>query len=71
MTTICGWSEIPITNDEILERLEKDKKRGFLSFAWGVWVTAHARNNLLQNLIKFDEYIVYSDTDSLKLRERF
>ena len=44
----CGWSEIPITNDEILERLEKDKKRGFLSFAWGVWVTAHARNNLLQ-----------------------
>ena len=29
-----GWSEIPITNDEILERLEKDKKRGFLSFAW-------------------------------------
>lgn len=67
----CGWSEIPITNDEILERLEKDKKRGFLSFSWGVWVTAHARNNLLQNLIKFDEYIVYSDTDSLKLRERF
>jgi hypothetical protein len=30
----CGWSEIPITNNEILERLEKDKKRGFLSFAW-------------------------------------
>ena len=43
----------------------------FLFYAWGVWVTAHARNNLLQNLIKFDEYIVYTDTDSLKLRERF
>ena len=66
----CGWSEIPITNDEILKRLENDKKRGFLSFSWGVWVTAHARNNLLQNLVKFDEFIVYSDTDSLKLRER-
>ena len=66
----CGWGEIPITNDEILKRLENDKKRGFLSFSWGVWVTAHARNNLLQNLVKFDEFIVYSDTDSLKLRER-
>lgn len=66
-----GWSEIPINNDEIINRLEYDKKRGFLSFSWGVWVTAHARNNLLTNLIKFDKFVVYADTDSLKLKERF
>lgn len=66
-----GWSEIPLTNDEILKSLEKEKKQGFLSFAWGVWVTAHARINLLENVIKLDEYVIYCDTDSLKLKERF
>ena len=51
--------------------LKKIKKEVFSRFRGGCWVTAHSRNNLLQNLIKFDEYIVYTDTDSLKLRERF
>lgn len=51
--------------------LKKIKKEVFCLLLGGVWVTAHARNNLLQNLIKFDEYIIYTDTDSLKLRERF
>lgn len=67
----CGWSEIQLKNEEILEQLEKEKKQGFLSFSWGVWVTSWARNNLLENLIKLDKYVVYSDTDSLKLKERF
>lgn len=67
----CGWDEIPLKNEEILEQLEKEKKQGFLSFSWGVWVTAWARNNLLENLIKLDKYVVYADTDSLKLKERF
>lgn len=34
-----GWSEIELTNEEIIEKLEKEKKQGFLSFAFGVWVT--------------------------------
>lgn len=58
-------------NDEILESLEKEKKQGFLSFAYGVWVTAWARYNLLTNVIKQDEYCVYCDTDSMKLKEGF
>lgn len=29
-----GWQEIPITNEKILEMLEKEKKNGFLSFSW-------------------------------------
>lgn len=65
-----GWYEEPLTNDEILEKLEKEKEIGFLSFAYGVWVTAHARRNLLENLLSLDEYVIYADTDSLKLRER-
>lgn len=61
------WIEIPLTNDDILDKLEKSVKDGFLSFSWGVWVTAYARNNLIRNIMKLDEYQVYADTDSLKL----
>ena len=62
-----GWIEKELSNEEIQEKLDKEKKKGFLSFSTGVWVTAYARNNLLRNLIKLDKYQVYADTDSLKL----
>ena len=63
------WEEIPLTNDEIREKLEKEKKKSFLSFAWGVWVTAYARDNLLRRVLELDDYVVYCDTDSIKLIE--
>ena len=66
-----GWSEIPMKNEEIIESLEKEKKQGFLSFAYGVWVTAWARYNLLTNVIEQDEFCVYCDTDSMKLKEGY
>ena len=47
--------------------LEKEKSDAFLSFSYGVWVTAWARYNLLINLIKYDKNVLYADTDSLKL----
>lgn len=59
--------EQDLCNDEIIELLNDEKKKSFLSFAYGVWVTAFARNNLLRNVIKLDEYVVYCDTDSIKL----
>ena len=62
-----GWKEVPLTNDEILNKLKYERKQGFLSFAWGVWVTAHARNNLLENVIKLDDHVIYCDTDSIKV----
>lgn len=62
-----GWSEVELTNDEIIDALNSEKKSAFLSFAYGVWVTAHARNNLLRNVKKLDDYVVYCDTDSIKL----
>lgn len=61
------WYEEELTNDEIIEKLNHEKKTCFLSFAWGVWVTSYARNNLLRNVIKLDEHAVYMDTDSIKL----
>lgn len=65
------WEEIPLTNEEIKEKLEKDKKKSFLSFAWGVWVTAYARDNLLRRVLELDDYTVYCDTDSIKLIEGY
>lgn len=42
-----------------------------MSYSWGVWITAYARYNLISNLIKLDNYVVYADTDSLKLLDGF
>lgn len=42
-----------------------------MSYSWGVWITAYARYNLISNLIKLDKYVVYADTDSLKLLDGF
>ena len=47
--------------------LNMDKKKAFLSFAYGVWVTAWARAALWSCLIELDPYVIYADTDSLKL----
>ena len=66
-----GWSETPISNEEIMKKLQEEEKTGFLSFAYGVWITAYARNNLIKNLLKLDEYVLYADTDSLKLKEGY
>ncbi|MEE0137738.1 DNA polymerase [Fusobacterium ulcerans] len=61
------WSEVPLTNEDIIEKLKSEKKKSFLSFAYGVWVTAYARDNLLRRVIANDDYVVYCDTDSCKL----
>ena len=65
------WEEIPLTNEEIQDKLLKEKKKSFLSFAWGVWVTAYARDNLLRRVMDLDDYVVYCDTDSIKLVEGY
>ena len=62
-----GWIENKINNDIIEEKLKKEERDGFLSFSYGVWIVAWARNNLLTNLVKLDKNVLYADTDSLKL----
>ena len=61
------WIEKPLSNQAIMEKLSQDKKRGFLNFAWGVWCTAYARDNLLRRVMDLDQYTVYCDTDSCKV----
>lgn len=61
------WVEKPLSNSEILTKLMQSKKRGFLNFAWGVWCTAYARDNLLRRVLDLDDYVVYCDTDSCKV----
>ena len=63
---ITGWSESELTDSLIFDKLLEEKEKTFLSFSWGVWVTAYARDNLLRRMILLDPYVVYSDTDSLK-----
>lgn len=61
-----GWSEHELSNVDIFDGLIEQESKGFLSFAWGVWITAYARENLLRRVIKLDQYAVYMDTDSCK-----
>lgn len=61
------WIERELSNEEIEEKLIAEKKKAFLSFAYGVWVTAYARDNLLRRVIELDDFVVYCDTDSIKL----
>lgn len=67
-----GWNEKELSNDEIIEKLNQEKKKSFLSFRLSVCgVLGHARNNLLRNVIKLDDYALYMDTDSIKLRKGY
>ncbi len=51
----------------IEELLNKSNKRAFLSYAWGVWITAWARYELHRGLWTIGpEYFIYCDTDSVK-----
>lgn len=42
------------------------KKNCYTMYQIGVWVSAWARWRLWQNILKFDEKVVYCDTDSIK-----
>lgn len=44
-----------------------EKNRSFVSYSWGVFCTAYARHNLWKGILHHDEWIVYYDTDSIKL----
>ena len=67
------WLKHELTKEEVAEKLKEkaEKEEQFLTFSWGVFVTAQARANLLECVSLLDEHNVYSDTDSLKLKEGF
>ena len=55
-----------IRDDNENDLLDKYNKKAFLVYAWGVWTTAHARNQLEIAIEKTGNNFVYCDTDSVK-----
>lgn len=61
------WFKKTADEDDFYLRIEKDtKKECWTTYQIGCWITAWARHNLWDAILKFDKKIVYCDTDSVK-----
>ena len=59
------WGELEPNLDSALEQFYKSRNN-FLSYQWGVFVTANSRLRLQKMLKKVGADVVYTDTDSIK-----
>ena len=60
-----GWLKKRANVDKKIDEYNKDPNR-FLSYAWGVFITAYARRNLFTGIMSMGKDYVYCDTDSIK-----
>ena len=58
--------------DNYLQELRYNaKKKVFMAYQFGVWISAYARHNLWECLISCDNDAIYCDTDSIKIRKNY
>lgn len=64
---IEGWMKSELNETLFGEKVDSSfNENTFLTYQIGVWVTAFARNNLWQLILKMDNHVANGDTDSLK-----
>lgn len=61
-----AWKEHPITDVGAALKRYYFSKNSFLSYQHGVWVTAHARADLVEGMDVAGQDLVQTDTDSVK-----
>lgn len=65
------WTIDKLSENDINKRLyelrntDSKENRYFLSYSWGVYVTAYARRNLWKCILQYDDRVLYADTDSI------
>ena len=64
--TIDFMDDFVERSDDERELLEKANAHAFLTYAWGVWTTAHARYELEKAIRIAGSGFIYCDTDSVK-----
>ena len=63
----AGWDTTKFNDELFYETVQAAKPENtFLAYQMGIWVTAWARHNLWDFILKMDKRIVYCDTDSIK-----
>lgn len=66
-TIIWTGTEFIVADEDPRDVLQKNTRRAFLNYAWGVWCTAWARYRLEQGIIiAGPQDFIYCDTDSVK-----
>ena len=66
---VDGWSKEKPPIENAIEKYNNSKNR-FLSYLWGIFITAYAQKNLFEGITEFETDYVYSDTDSVKGKNR-
>lgn len=60
-----GWSKEAQSISVMIDKYNHSRNR-FLSYMWGIFITAYAQKNLFSGILEWKDDYIYSDTDSLK-----